>query len=129
MRQAFFTSNLSSSISLSPLLPKTQNRKNNSNARTPSPGVGTIGTGDPNLGVGYMGAGTQLGVAGTQIEIFDFLGPKKVLYSSRGVPWVCPGCALGVPWVCRGCALGVPWVRGHLAPDQNSRGNVFSICE
>ena len=32
-----------------------------------------------------MGAGTQLGVAGTQIEIFDFLGPKKVLYASGGV--------------------------------------------
>ena len=90
-----FSISLSSSISLSPLLPKTQNRKNNSNARTPTPGVGTIGTGDPNLGVGYMGAGTQLGVAATQIEIFDFWGPKKVLYASRGVPGGCPEGALG----------------------------------
>ena len=48
--------------------------------------MGTIGTGDPNLGVGYMGPGTQLGAAGTQIHIFDFSGAKKVLYASWGVP-------------------------------------------
>ena len=82
---------ISSSISLTLLPTKIKIRKNNSNARTPTPGVGTIGTGDPNLGVGYMGPGTQLGAAGTQIHIFDFSGPKKVLYYSwggdRGLPW------------------------------------------
>ena len=54
-----------------------------------------------------MGAGTQLGVAGTQIEIFDFGSPEKVLYASWGV-------ALGSPWGRRGVALGSPWCPRHL---------------
>ena len=44
-----------------------------------------------------MGAGTQLGAAGTQIHIFDFSGPKKTLYASWGVALgVAVGVALGV---------------------------------
>jgi len=56
-----------------------------------------------------MGPGTQLGAAGTQIHIFDFSGPEKVLYASWGGPWGCPG------------------VTRHLAPDQNRRVSIISI--
>ena len=52
-----------------------------------------------------MGPGTQLGAAGTQIHIFDFSGPKKVLYAS---------------W---GAALGYPSPR----PEQNRRVSIISI--
>ena len=61
-----------------------------------------------------MGAGTQLGAAGTQIHIFDFSGPKKVLYTSWGV-------ALG------GRPGGSTWGHPSPRPEQNRRVSVFSI--
>ena len=63
-----------------------------------------------------MGPGTQLGAAGTQIHIFDFSGPKKVLYTSwggnRGLPSGCPGVAVGHP---------------SPRPEQNRRVSIISI--
>ena len=57
-----------------------KNLKFRSSARAPSQGSGTIGTSDPNMGVGYEVPLGCLCVAGEEYENFDFLDPKKRLY-------------------------------------------------
>ena len=65
-------------VSLS--LTKTKNLKFLPSALAPATGIGTMGTTDPNMGVGYEVAGARLFVAGTLLAKFDFwIRPNRVL--------------------------------------------------
>ena len=61
---------------------------NDTSARAPTPGSGTIGTTDPTIGVGYMVARGRTRVAGMQLDIFVFSDPQKTLYASWW--WITP---------------------------------------
>ena len=74
----------SSFISLSVLLTQIRIRTNLSSELAPTSGSGTMGTRDPNIGVGYMVARARFGAAGKQFDIFDFWTSKKRLYASWG---------------------------------------------
>ena len=69
---------LSSSISSSLALTKTKNLKYLSNALPPAAGIGTMGTTDPNMGVGYEVARVRLFVAGKLFAYFDFRKVENV---------------------------------------------------
>ena len=82
-----------SSISLYLSLSKTKNLKYLPSALPPAAGIGTMGTSDLNMGMGYEVAGGQLCVAGKLFANFDFWNrPNRVLESQshHGLTTVSP---------------------------------------
>ena len=82
-RNAFLNFSISSSISSSLALTKTKNLKYLSSALPPAAAVGTMGTTDPNMGVGYEVAGVRLFVAGKLFAYFDFRKVENVFLEPR----------------------------------------------